>query len=201
MIKINLLPQELRVKTKIKDQEYKAILKQPVFNQNQLFVYAIPVLLGLLVCLHVYFAAVSIFKNGQLLALNRKWVELAPQKKALDAFNNDYSAISADSSLVELLNNKRILWAQKLNKLSLNLPSGVWFEGITVSAKEIVIQGSVISLTKKEINLINKLLENLKIDNEFSRDFISFELSNVLKKNVGGYDVADFILTGKIKIR
>lgn len=201
MIKINLLPQELRVKTKIKDQEYKAIIKQLAFNQNQLFVYAIPVLLGLLVCLHVYFAAVSISKNGQLLALNRKWVELAPQKKALDEFNNDSSAISADSSLMELLNSKRILWAQKLNKLSLNLPSGVWFEAITVSAKEIVIQGSVISLTKKEINLINKLLENLKIDNEFSRDFISFELSNVLKKNVGGYDVADFILTGKIKIR
>lgn len=201
MIQINLLPEELRVKTKVKSAERQTVAHSMVFSQEQLFIYAIPVLLGLFICAHLYFAVVSISKNNELIALNRKWVELEPQKKVLDEFNNNYSASSADATLVGALNSKRILWAQKLNKLSLNLPSGVWFNEIMITAKDIVIQGSVISLAKEEVNLINKLLENLKVDNEFSRDFVSFELSNVQKKDLGGYDIADFILTGALKVK
>ena len=83
MIEINLLPEELRVKTKTKNLEHETVAKQAVFNQEQLFIYAIPVLLGVLICAHIYFAVISISKNSQLIALNRKWVELEPQKKAL----------------------------------------------------------------------------------------------------------------------
>lgn len=201
MIEINLLSEELRVKTKTKDLERTAVTELVAFNRQQLFIYAIPVLLGVFVCAHIYFAVISIFKNGQLIALNREWVKLEPQKKPLDEFNNEYSSVSQDTSLVQLLNSKRIIWAQKLNKLSLNLPPGVWFNEITLSAKDIVIQGSVVSLRKEEVNLINKLLENLKADTEFYKDFSSFELSNVRKKNVGRYDIADFILTGVLKTR
>jgi Tfp pilus assembly protein PilN len=199
MIEINLLPEESRVKIKTKNLERETVVKAAVFSQEQVFIYAIPALLGVLICAHIYFVFISISRNSQLVALNRKWVELQPQKKSLDGFNNDYSSTSSDGSFIQMLNNKRILWAQKLNKLSLNLPSGVWFNEITISVKDIVIQGSVISLAKEEVNLVNKLLENLKADNEFSRDFTSFELSNVQKKNVGGYDIADFILTGVLK--
>ncbi|MCX5668805.1 MAG: PilN domain-containing protein [Candidatus Omnitrophica bacterium] len=201
MIEINLLPEELRVKTKTKSPEREIVTKPAVFSQEQLFIYAIPILLGALVCAHIYFAVVSISKNSQLVTLNRKWIELMPQKKALDEFSNEYSTTSADANLVALLNSKRILWAQKLNKLSLNLPSGVWFNEIKISAKDMIIQGAVISLSKEEVNLINKLLENLKADSEFSRDFVFFELSNVQKEIVGGYDVADFILTGALKAK
>ena len=201
MIEINLLPEELRVKTKAKSVEHETVTKYAAFSQEQLFIYAIPALLGVLICAHIYFAVISISKSSQLVALNRQWVELEPQKKALDKFNNEYFAVSQDASLIQLLNSKRVLWAAKLNKLSLNLPSGVWFNQITINAKDIVIQGSVISLVKEEVKLINKLLENLKIDSEFSRDFTSFELSNVQKKNVAGYDIADFILTGALKAR
>ena len=201
MIRINLLPEELRVKTKAKNVEREIVVKHAAFSQDNLFVYAIPFLLGLFVCAHIYFAVISISKNGQLVALNRQWMELKPQKKALDEFNNEYSTTAQDANLVQLLNNKRILWAQKLNNLSLNLPSGVWFNEISISAKDIVIQGSVISLQKQEVNLINKLLENLKNNSEFSKDIAYFELSNVQKKNVGGYDIADFILTGPLKVK
>jgi len=201
MIEINLLPEELRVKTKTKNLERAVVAKPAAFSQEQLFIYAIPILLGVLVCVHIYFAVISVAKNSQLVTLNRQWIELAPQKKSFDEFNNEYSSVSQDASLIKLLSSKRILWAQKLNKLSLNLPSGVWFNEITISAKDIVIQGSVISLAKEEVNLINKLLENLKLDNEFSKDFGTFELSNVQKKNVGGYDIADFTLAGTLKIK
>ena len=201
MIEINLLPEELRVKNKNKTVEHETVAKPATFSPDQLFIWALPVLLGAFVCAHIYFGIISISKNSQLVALNQQWLDLAPQKKALDEFNNVYSSTSADASMVAMFNSKRILWAQKFNKLSLNLPSGVWFNSITINSKDIVIQGSVISLAKEEVNLVNKLLENLKADNEFSRDFVSFELSNVQKRNVGGYDIADFVLSGVLKIK
>lgn len=201
MIEINLLPEELRLKTKNKSVERQMVATPAGFTLDKLFIYAIPVILVLAVGVHVYFGLVAVGKNHQLVALNAKWVEMAPQKKAVDEFNNVYSSVSQDASLVALLNSKRTLWAQKLNKLSLNLPPGVWFNEITINAKDIVISGAVISLAKEEVNLINKFLENLKADSEFSKDFVSFELSNVQKKLVGGYDVADFILTGVLKTK
>jgi len=201
MIEINLLPEELRVKNKNKTVEHETVAKPATFSPDQLFIWALPVLLGAFVCAHIYFGIISISKNSQLVALNQQWLDLAPQKKALDEFNNEYSSVSQDASLAQLLTGKRIVWAQKLNELSLDLPSGVWFNEIAINAKDIVIQGSVISLAKEEVNLLNKLLEILKADVEFSKDFVSFELSNVQKKNVGGFDIADFILTGVLKIK
>jgi len=61
------------------------------------------------------------------------------------------------------------------------------------------IQGSVISLEKEEVSLINKLLVNLKADAEFSKNFSGFELSSVQKRSIETYDVADFILVGVLK--
>ena len=197
MIEINLLSEELRVKTRAKGAEHIGLAKIAALSREQLFIYAIPALLGLLVFVHIIFAAATIFKNAQLGSLNRKLLALAPQKNELDEFNKEYSAVSQDASFIRLLTEKRILWAKKLNKLSLNLPPGIWFNDISVNAKDITIQGSVISLQKEEVGLINKLLENLKADSEFSGDFTGFELTSVQKKNIGGYDIADFILKSK----
>ena len=195
------MPEELKIKTKLKNPERETASRASSFGQDQLFIYAIPVLLGLLVCAHIYLAVISSLKHGQLVALNGQWVKLEPQKKALDGFNQLYAGVSQDASLTQSLIKKRILWSQKLNELSLSLPAGVWFNEIAVSAKDIVIQGSVISQSKEEVNLVNQLLENLKADSEFSQDFASFELSNVQKHVVGGYDIADFILTGVLKVK
>jgi len=201
MIEINLLPEELRVKTRIKNVEHEAGAKPAAFSQDQLFIYAIPAILGLFILLHFYFAVIAISKNSQLVSLNRKWLNLAAQKKAVDEFNSEFSSNLQDTSVLAQLNRQKIAWSQKLNKLSLNLPSGVWFNEITINAKDIIIQGSVVSLQMEEVGLINKLLENLKSDSEFSKDIAFFELSNVQKRNVGGYEVADFILTGVLKTK
>ncbi len=201
MIEINLLSEELRVKTRAKGGERMGLAKIAPFSQEQLFIYALPALLGLLVSVHTLFAVVTIFKNAQLGSLNQRLLALAPQKNELDEFNKEYSAVSQDAGFVRLLTEKRILWAKKLNKLSLNLPPGIWFNDISINVKEIIIQGSVISLQREEVSLINKLLDNLKADSEFSGDFTNFELTNVQKKNTGGYDIADFVLMGALKAK
>jgi len=201
MIEINLLPQELRVKTKEKAPEQVIVTTTTGFSLNKLFIYAIPVLLAGFVLVHLYVAVISIAKGGKLVSLEHKWINLGPQKKILDEFNQQYSAASQDAGLAQLLTGQRILWAQKLNKLSLNLPSGVWFNDLSLSKQNFTIQGSVISLQKEELSLINKLLDNLKSDKEFFKDFLNFELTNVQKRPVGTYDIADFVLTGVLKTK
>ena len=199
MIEINLLPEELRIKVKIRSPERVAEKVNIGSKQDQLFIYAIPVLVGLLVLVHLYFTAVIMVKDAKLVSLNRKWVQLEPQKKSLDEFNKEVSVISQDAGITQILTSRRVLWSQKLNELSLNLPSGVWFNEISINDKTMTIQGSVISLEKEEVSLINKLLVNLKADAEFSKNFSGFELSSVQKRSIETYDVADFILVGVLK--
>jgi hypothetical protein len=199
MIEINLLPEELKVKTKSRNSEQVTVKKGALLSQDKLFIYAIPAVLVLFILAHFYFAVIAVYKNAQLISLNRKWINLAPQKKALDVFNKEFYSGSQDAAFSQFLTSKRIVWAEKLNKLSLNLPSGVWFNDMVANGKNITIQGSVISLQKQEVSLLNKLLDNLKKDAEFSRDFSSFELSSVQNKIVGGYDIADFVLVGALK--
>ncbi len=201
MIQINLLPEELKIKTKGRNSDL-AIIKNPlVLIQERLFIYAVGAILALFILAHFYFAALLIFKNQQWGSLNRKWLNSAVQKTELDEFNREFSATFQDSSVLAQLSRQRVLWAQKLNALSLHLPAGVWFNEILLSSNSLTIKGSVISLQKEEVGLINRLLDNLKATLEFSKDFSGLEISNVQKRSLGGYDIADFVLVGALKPR
>jgi Tfp pilus assembly protein PilN len=191
MIEINLLPQELKIKAKKKERQIK----------SRQILYFIPLLFIILLLVHGYLIGVLVFKNIQLTALNNKWQKLQPQVKTLEEFKEKYELVSQDSRVIQQLTSQRLNWAQKLNKLSFNLPSGVWFNEILVTAKDFILKASVVSLQKDEMNLINQFIERLKKDNEFFKDFSSLELNSVQKNVIGGYDVADFVLSGKLKPR
>jgi len=199
MIEINLLPDDLKVKVKGRSVEAGPLGNPLSLVQDRLFIYAIPVILGIFILVHLYLAVLSVTKNGQLSSLNRKWSDLAAQKKELDEFNQEFSASSQDAGVLAQLNRQRTLWAQKLNELSLQLPAGVWFGEILINGSNLTVRGSVISLGKDEVGLINKLLDNLKKIPEFSKDFLNLELNSVQKRSVGGYDIADFVLAGALK--
>ena len=197
------MPVELRVKARVKKAEAPVVTQgaKLKIDQEKLFLYAIPAILGVLILLHLYFAVLTIMRNSEMVSLNKKWLVLEPQKKAFDEFNNEYSSVTFDASAMQKLTQQRVFWAAKLNKLSLNLPSGVWFNEVSMNGRFLNIQGSVISLQKEEVSLLNKFLDNLKADKDFSADFLNQEVSFVQKKNVGGYDIADFVIAGVLKNR
>jgi len=56
-----------------------------------------------------------------------------------------------------------------------------------------------VSLQQEEMNAINKFMDNLKKDSVFLKDFSNLELTSVQKKVIGGYDIADFVLSAKLK--
>ncbi|MBI4972859.1 MAG: PilN domain-containing protein [Candidatus Omnitrophica bacterium] len=189
MIEINLLPEELKAKPK----ERKTKLEpKAVF-------YLAPVIFALLIATHIYLAVVNIKNSYQLKALNNKWQAQEPQRKILDSAKEEYDILSADVQAIRQLAAERINWAEKLNQISLGLPSGVWLNEISLAGNKFNLNGSAISLQKQEMSLINKFLTNLKNDPDFFHGFNSLDLDSVQKRAVGGYEIADFIFRGSLK--
>ncbi len=192
MIEINLLSEESKVKTKRVGK---------VSIESKYFLYLIPLVFAVLILAHICLAAVGIVKSLQFSQLNNKWKKLQPQRELLNNLKKEYDVVASNAKLIQELNSRRLNWSEKLNRLSLNLPSGIWFNEILVSPKDFVLKASVISLQKEEMSLINKFIGSLKNDTRFLSNFDKLELGSVQKKSVGGYDVVDFILTAKLKTR
>lgn len=197
MIEINLLPQELRVEKKIKKPQ--EIVVYGLGPKHALLF--IPVILLVFIIMHLYFGVISITKSAQLNNLNNKWAKLQNERTLVDNFKRENSLLSEDSVALQQMTGQRVLWAPKLNKLSLALPPGIWFDAVNITLKDFTLNCSAVSLQKEEIALINKFLDNLKNDPGFFNDFISLELGSVQKKTVGSYEVSDFSLNGNLKIK
>ncbi|MBM3246522.1 MAG: hypothetical protein FJZ13_04260, partial [Candidatus Omnitrophica bacterium] len=155
MIEINLIPQELKAKAK------------KIGIETDYLRFLIPLALGLVACAHIYLLLAGIIKSYKLCALNHQWQKSAPQRKALDDFKKEHNLFSADAKALQELSNKRIKWSEKLNRLSLDLPAGIWFNEIALTPKTFTLKGSVISLEKQEIGVINRFIGNLKGDAAF----------------------------------
>jgi len=200
MIEINLLPEELRKKV-IKQNKPEVVKGASLGLEMKHAILLIPVIFLVLILMHVFVAVSGLVKSGQLNTLNNKLSTLEPQKKVLDSFNSEYKLISEDTQVIQQLMRERILWSEKLNKLSLALPAGVWFSNFYANTKEMIVKSSAVSLSKEELTLIKQLIDNLKNDSVFFKDFLSLEMGSAEKKTLGSYDVTDFTLNAKVKTK
>lgn len=189
MIEINLLPEELKLRPK---KESKKI-------ETRQFLRFLPVVCAIIVIIHIYLALVLVVKISQFRISEKKWQQLKPEKRLLEEFQKKSALLSSDAQAIEQLTEQRIIWAEKLNRLSLDLPAGIWFNEISLLAKSFNLKGSAVSTAKAEITLINKFLNNLKNDHVFFGDFINLELGSVQVRMVSVREVVDFILTGTLK--
>lgn len=189
MIKINLLSEELKSKPRRIAEGFE--LKQ--------ILYLIAILFGIIIIIHIYLIGVLIAKNSQVGSLNNKWQRLGSQRKTLEDFRKEYEGLSSDAAIIRKLATSRIAWSEKLNRLSLDLPSGVWLNELSFKQKDFVLKASAVSLQKEELTLINKFVDNLKNDTDFFKDFSSLELGPVQRRAVGSYDIVDFDLQAKLK--
>lgn len=198
MIEINLLPEELRnrvVKPVKSSQPVRVVSKAG----PQQLILLIPLVFIVLIIAHIVIVFLGATRSSELNALKAKWEQMSLQRKALEDFNNENMLYSGNSKDIQKFLNERINWAEKLNKLSLILPPGIWFESISVSGKAFNLRGKVVSLTKEEVSLIRNFVDELKNKPDFIKSFNSLELSSIQKEVIGGYEVADFILTGVLK--
>lgn len=186
MIEINLLPEELQAPT-------------PGKFQHRQILYFIPAVFIILIIVHIFLGMSNIFLGFKYTHLSQEWKKLQPQAKQIEEVRKEYNSYSQDITAIEQFVKQRVTWAEKLNLLSRNLPSGVWFNEIFISNKQFILRGSVLSLEKQELTIINKFLTNLKNDSNFFGDFIKLELGPLKKDNIAGYDVLNFSLEGTLR--
>ncbi|MFA5075671.1 MAG: hypothetical protein WC436_06240 [Candidatus Babeliales bacterium] len=188
MIEINLLPEELRVKKKTVKEAAK-----PTQWDNA--IYAVPVILLIVIVIHLFLGAVSITRSRVLAGLQQTWKKLEPQRTQVLGLKSVLTAESSDAQIVQSMLVKRVRVAPKLNKLSLDLQSGIWFNSVSFDQKNLIVRASVVSLKMDEMDVINVFMESLKDDKDFSADFRNMEVGSVQRKTIGTYDVVDFVLT------
>jgi Tfp pilus assembly protein PilN len=188
MIEINLLPEGLKEKANPERKMPRLEFKYIIFGAAGLF--------ALLLVTHFYLGIAGLCRLRGVRRLEEKLQGLGPQRKAWEAFNKEYAYLEQEASQ---LTKERTAWAEKLNKLSLYLPSGIWFREISAGSKDFTLQGSVASLQQEQMALIKGYIDSLKADASFFSDFNSLELSSVQRRVIGGYDVDDFTLTAELK--
>jgi Tfp pilus assembly protein PilN len=195
MIEINLLPEEMRIKAR------KAEASLTSANTEYL-VYIIPAILALLLVTHLYIGSLQIWRASRAAALNKKWLSLNPQRQKLEGFKTEYEAMSAEEKIIADMSVKYVDWAGVLNRMSQDLVSGIWFNELVATKKELVIKGSVVSLEDDEFDRINKFINQLRKDPEFSVYFTKAELGeNIVNRKLGSYTVVDFIIKAPIRSR
>jgi len=197
MIEINLIPEELRNRV---GKPVKTVANGSATKLSpQLLILCIPVIFVLLVITHSYFIFLGLTRTAQLKTLKAKWENSLLQRKSLEEFNAEYSFVSTDARDTEKLLLERVNWSEKLNKLSLSLPAGVWLEYISVSGKEFYLRGKAVSLDKAEVSLIRNYVDGIKNQPQFMKNFSFLEISSIKKSAIGAYEIADFSLTGAYK--
>ena len=188
MIEINLLPEVLKAKAKKDDSSQKFLL-----------LLIPPCLILILLSVHLILGIQGMMISSKFSALNKKWRQLQPQVKQLDTYRSEHEPLAADSQFIQQFTNDRVVWSEKLNKLSLLLPDGIWFTDFSFTGKEFTLNGSAVSLQKEEMALVNTFISNLKKDALFYKDFETLQLSGAQSRQVSSYEVLNFTLKGALK--
>jgi len=194
MIEIDLLPLELRKKKRIPLEQ---ILKTKL-------IFAV---LGGVILLHLFLHILVALNSVRFSKLEKSWQGLAKQRQQIARLRNEAAKFGQEMPLIEQLMESRILWSEKLNRISDLIIKGVWLKKLTlekeeakkVQTKEIIseylmIRGSAASRTGDEPALIGRFMQNLKDDSAFSADFAEIELGPIKKRRIAQTEVMDFVL-------
>jgi hypothetical protein len=147
---------------------------------------------------HLYLGFVFASRSQVLAGLERRWKTLEPQRQDVLGMKNEINAGSSEAKVVQGYLAQRILLAPKLNKLSLDLQPGIWFNDVTFGRSGLLVKASIVSLKMDEMDVINTFSENLKNDKDFNEDFSNVEIGAIQRRTVGSYDVVDFVLTATL---
>jgi len=211
MIKINLLPQELRKRESIFakfDISTISLQSLPVFN-------IIAIIVGGLIMLQLAMFFIGIYSKLSLVSLTRKYNAILPQKNEADRLKKEVDIINKKAAAIDELMAKRFSWAKKLNALSDSVTPGVWFTDLyyderpvpkPVSVGEqaagiragyampgaLVIAGYASSMGEHGAALVGKFIQSLKDNQAFYSDFSDIQLVSIKSDKVDNQEVMNF---------
>ncbi len=186
MIRINLLPQQLRRKEGAKVSK-KTPLLPIVF-----------IIVLIILALHVVFALISFDKKMQLASLDQRWDKIQAQSKEVDALKSNLEIKREKLKAMQSILKRDLYLTDFLNKINQAIPSRLWLNRLSFSERGLVIEGSVFSFGSEELSLVNNFFNELKNGGFFKQNFDNFNLDSVQRRNIKKYEILDFLLTAEI---
>ena len=219
MIKINLLPEELK--------------KKRQFNTYVLVLLGIGVgLLSIIIVVSLVLGVQVKFQTTRLKRLSEEWKVIKKEEREVLGLESLKAELDKKKKAIENLAQSRLLWSRKLYQLSrqvlpsiylTNLDIGVKSEKIKVTEEPttttrrrkataakvkwatrkfetLVLKGIVISLAGEEmIDSVGKFMTSLEQDEEFFEDFSDIELVFTQRKPIEGIETMSFELGCRFK--
>lgn len=195
MIEINLIPINLRKKDS-RNFGIFSILNIP----KEFIVGCGGVFVLIIVLIHITLIVLWGFKSTEFAITQAQWQQMSVDRKTVEGINKELKDVKATNTLITgTVSKKVILWSQKLNILSDNLPKGVWFKKIVWNETALVVEGRAYSKSHDEMMTVGNFVSNLKKDTNFMKDFSSIELNSISRVKQGLVEVAIFTITVKVK--
>jgi len=183
MIKLNLLPEELRKKTNVIDMSGLKV---------------VPIVLGIFaIMLIVHAAAYFGAKNNknEIKRIKKQIKEYQPKIKEFESLKKLVDMANAKIKAIEELTKNRVLWSRALNGISDSMLDDIWLDSLSYEIKGNIPQMELEGIAKGTSSAtVGKFINALENNKDFSKDFqkIKFESTKVdLYKN---YEVMKFKL-------
>ena len=197
MININLIPEQLRKKSK------GALFSTEAFNiPREALIGLIGGLAVILICVHAILQVTIFIKFFQHAQQKKQWDAISPQKQRVDVVLNELRSLQNKIKAVEqITTGGRISWAEKLNDISDSLPKGIWLTKLSLGEKILLIDGCVVSRDKGEISSVGHFVSELKKRKGFMQGVQNkhIEVGSIQKRKIQTVELADFLITVKLQ--
>jgi Tfp pilus assembly protein PilN len=198
MIDINLIPESMRKNRRAKmvaaaTSAPAGLSKSSIFGLLGAFTALL--ILALLGCQG--YLALQISKRNNL---KKQLADIEQARKNVELTIKEIKDLNVRvKTLEKVVGERTILWAEKLNEISDNLPRGVWLTKVALEAQFLVLEGSAVSKMKTEIADIHILTGKLKTSKSFMVNLKSLELDMIKARNVDNLSVADFKIRAELE--
>ena len=200
MLKINLLPPQLRRKKK---------RRVVVFEATQ------TLLILIVACEIVAFLSLFVFlsvrinsKQKELKGIRAEIDKLQAEVKEVRILEEDANKMEKRIQIIDQLMFSRLSWSRKLNEISSFIPDNIWLTSLSLSKQAVsqpggasvvknvlILRGKVLALPgEKAVNLIGVFMNNLKFNPSFFETFSDVEFMGTTTGVIGEKEIVEFEL-------
>ena len=226
MIKINLLPEDLR------EREYSfANLGVNFKGQAELFRKLGIAVIVILAAAHIALFVIGINSSARFKAMTQKSNKLLPGRKESERLKAELEVINRKAQSIDVLMANRFSWARELNDLSDSIVQGIWLTDINYAEKPaevsaeakaepvrsggkkaaakvseknknvgyLNISGYASSMGEQGTALVGKFIKGMKDNPSFSSSFSEIKLESIKAEKFLDQEVMSFKITCQFK--
>ncbi len=199
MIEINLVPEHLRKKRRVQSASATAGSSPRTGLPIGVIVGIIGFFTGILIVgliIFQVFLAVQISKRNNL---KSQLAGMEQERNNVEKIIKEMKELKDRlKTLEKVIGTSTVLWAEKLNDVSDNLPRGVWLTKVGLEGNFFVVEGSAVSKMKTEIADVHALTGKLKSSKSFMASLKNLDLDMIKARTVGTLSVADFKIKAEL---